>query len=339
MRDLTLRDVATLPKRVKALCVAASAAAAFAFSHLLVLADLRAEHLATQRQAATLGAQRDQKANAAETRAAAEARHATAKTAFAALLAELPSDARTRGLVADITRAAVARGLAVGNIALAAEREAPLFAERPIDITASGDYHHMGGFVADLAALPVLVALLEFELRAPPSGNGAALELTATAYTYRYREPLDIAPAASPPARRARPGYRSEGRRNPFSVAGAAAAAGASAPMLARTRQPLERHPLADLRMVGTVAAAGRRHALIRDPQGGVHRLAVGDYLGLDHGQVSAVRETGLDLVETVHAGAGGGWLARPRTLALTAQPEAASETPRPAAAPTSTTP
>lgn len=337
MRDFTLRDVATLPKRVKALCVAASAAAAFAFSHLLVLADLRAEHLAAQRQAATLGAQRDQKAHAAETLAAAEARHATAKAAFAALLAELPSDAQMHSLVEDITRAAVARGLAVDNIALAAEREAPLFAERPIGITASGDYHHIGGFAADLVALPVLVALPKFELRAPPGGNGTALDLTATAHTYRYREPLDIMPAASPPARQAHPDYRSEGRRDPFSMAGAAAVSGAAAPVLTRTRQPLERHPLADLRMVGTLATAGRRHALVRDPQGGVHRIAVGDHLGLDHGRVRTVRETGLDLVETVRAGAG--WMTRPRTLDLAAQPEAAGETPHPAAAPTSTTP
>ena len=322
MRDLTLNDVAALPKRVKALCVVAAAAIAFACGHLLVLAELRAEHFAAQRQAATLRAQRDQKAHAAETLAAAEARHATAQAAFAALLAELPSEAQTRSLIEDITRVAVARGLAVGNIALAAEREAPLFAARPIGISASGSYHRMGAFAADLAALPMLVALPKFELRAPPGGNGTALELTATAHTYRCREPLDIAPAASPPARQARPGYRSEGRRDPFSMTKGAASSTA-APIPTRTRHRLERHPLADLRMVGTLAAAGRRHALIRDPQGGVHRLAVGDHLGLDHGRVQAVRETGLDLVETVYA-ASGGWMARPRTLALAARSDAA---------------
>lgn len=325
MRDFTLSDAAALPLPAKALCVAAAAAIAFGLGYLLVLAELRAEHHAAQRRATTLTAERDQRAHAADALAAAQARRAAAESAFAALLAELPTAAQAPRLVEEITRAAVGRGLAVGEVGLAAEREAPLFAEQPISISASGDYHQVGGFAADLAALPTLVTLSAFELRAATGGNGAKLALAATAHTFRYRDSLEVAPAASPPAR-AGAAYHAQGRPNPFGAAGGGVST-APAPNPGRPRQPLERHPLGELRMVGTLATANRRHALIQDPAGDVHRLAVGDYLGPDHGLVRAVRETGLDLVETVRDSAGG-WMARPRALALAARPDSSSVAP-----------
>ncbi len=56
--------------------------------------------------------------------------------------------------------------------------------------------------------------------------------------------------------------------------------------------------------------------ALVRDAQGGVHRVKPGDYMGTDHGQVQDVSDTGIDLKEIVPDGTGG-WVERTRTVAL----------------------
>lgn len=42
-----------------------------------------------------------------------------------------------------------------------------------------------------------------------------------------------------------------------------------------------------------------------------VHRLTVGDYLGPDHGRVTAIHERSIELVELLPDGQGHGWNAR----------------------------
>jgi type IV pilus assembly protein PilP len=49
---------------------------------------------------------------------------------------------------------------------------------------------------------------------------------------------------------------------------------------------------------------------------GGVHRVKVGDYLGRNHGRIVGIDEAKVDVVEIVPDGEGG-WLERPRSLAL----------------------
>lgn len=84
----------------------------------------------------------------------------------------------------------------------------------------------------------------------------------------------------------------------------------------ARARRPPEFFPLGQLEMVGTLAGRGRILALIRDPRGTTHPLGVGDYLGRDHGRVTKVRESRIEVLELVEDGRGG-WTGRPRALEL----------------------
>ena len=88
-----------------------------------------------------------------------------------------------------------------------------------------------------------------------------------------------------------------------------------SAPDLDRPRQYLEGFAVDQFRMVGTLSLGAQTFALLRGTAG-VHRLAVGDYLGGDHGRVVAIHEGQLELVEIFPDGEGA-WLERPRTLVL----------------------
>jgi type IV pilus assembly protein PilP len=82
-----------------------------------------------------------------------------------------------------------------------------------------------------------------------------------------------------------------------------------------RTKQFLEGFNIEGFVMVGTLANGSGAFALINGA-GGVHRVRVGDYLGRNYGRIIAIDESKIDVVEIVPDGEGG-WLERPRTLAL----------------------
>lgn len=121
--------------------------------------------------------------------------------------------------------------------------------------------------------------------------------------------------------------YRSAALRSPFepSVVGAVAMADG------RARQPLEQFRLAQLRMVGTLATGSAECALVADPTGTIHRVAVGDYLGANNGRITGISRQAIALRETVRAGSAGqaepgAWTSRVRTLALAVRPEPRGE-------------
>ena len=87
-------------------------------------------------------------------------------------------------------------------------------------------------------------------------------------------------------------------------------------PDLRRTREYLERFELDTLMMVGTFAKDTSEWALIRDPDGTVHRIATGNYMGKNHGKVSAISPDEVELSEFIADGAGG-WLIRAASMAL----------------------
>ncbi|MFC5694098.1 type 4a pilus biogenesis lipoprotein PilP [Pseudomonas sp. GCM10022186] len=82
-----------------------------------------------------------------------------------------------------------------------------------------------------------------------------------------------------------------------------------------RVKQFLEGFNIESFEMVGTLSNAAGTFALISGA-GGVHRVKVGDYLGRNHGRIVAIDEARVDVVEIVPDGEGG-WLERPRSLAL----------------------
>ncbi len=115
--------------------------------------------------------------------------------------------------------------------------------------------------------------------------------------------------------------YEAAGRASPFAplapAAGAPRQAGSGpGPDLEREREFLEHYSLDALRMVGSVRSDGGMFGLILTPEGLVHRLTAGDYLGRNHGRVTIVTEREVWLVELV-ADANGDFLQRPAAVAL----------------------
>jgi len=87
-------------------------------------------------------------------------------------------------------------------------------------------------------------------------------------------------------------------------------------PNFERPKEFLERYELDTMAMVGTFRKESSYWALIQDPEGEVHRVPVGDYMGKNHGQVVLISDTEVSLSELISDGAGG-WLVREASIAL----------------------
>jgi len=83
-----------------------------------------------------------------------------------------------------------------------------------------------------------------------------------------------------------------------------------------RRREPLESFSLQELRMVAMMTLEDRTWAAVVAPDGTVHRLQVGNYLGRNHGHVLRITETSVEMTEIVPDGKGG-WHERDNVLAM----------------------
>ncbi|WP_415883242.1 pilus assembly protein PilP [Neptuniibacter sp. QD34_54] len=85
-----------------------------------------------------------------------------------------------------------------------------------------------------------------------------------------------------------------------------------------REKDYLESFPVDKLRMVGTINQRQdeRLWALIEDQNSEIHRVTIGDYMGLDHGEIISLDERQINLLEIIKNGRGG-WMKRTRSLAL----------------------
>lgn len=104
--------------------------------------------------------------------------------------------------------------------------------------------------------------------------------------------------ASIPQARAAEPvAYTAARERDPFDP-GRAAPAPAPVEPDTRPREPLEAFGLETLRMTGTIRQGAAHVALVRAPDGFVHRVSVGSYLGLNSGRITGIDDAGVTLAE-----------------------------------------
>ena len=87
-------------------------------------------------------------------------------------------------------------------------------------------------------------------------------------------------------------------------------------PDFSRPKEFLEGFDLDNLAMVGTLSNSKGFWALVTDTESNVHRVAVSNYMGRNHGKVIELGDTFISLIEIVPDGLGG-WLERPKTLNL----------------------
>jgi type IV pilus assembly protein PilO len=110
------------------------------------------------------------------------------KQSFGAMLRQLPNKTEVADLLVDVSQTGLASGLEFELFKPEAEVPREFYAELPIQLKVTGQYHEFGQFISGLAALPRIVTIHDIKIkpRDKKSEGGRLLVLEATAKTYRY---------------------------------------------------------------------------------------------------------------------------------------------------------
>lgn len=109
---------------------------------------------------------------------------------FGALLKQLPSKTEMENLLIDINQAGLGRGLQFELWKPNSESPKDFYAELPIALRVTGNYHDLGNFVGDVAKLPRIVTLNDLVIEPRKDGT---LKMDALAVTYRYLDDEEVA--------------------------------------------------------------------------------------------------------------------------------------------------
>lgn len=153
----------------------------------------------------TLFSTLEERARKAANLEAYKAQLAEMERSFGAMLRQLPNRTEVPNLLVDISQTGLAAGLEERLFQPAAEVQRDFYAELPIRIRLTGNFHAVGNFVSGIAALPRIVTLHDIQIQ-PLQANGPAdeLQVDVTAKTYRYFD--DEEQAAAQPANAPRAG-------------------------------------------------------------------------------------------------------------------------------------
>ncbi|HAU4078665.1 TPA: pilus assembly protein PilP [Legionella pneumophila] len=158
----------------------------------------------------------------------------------------------------------------------------------------------------------LLTALLVLLLSAC-SGDNSDLVKYINEVKSRPERPIEPIPKFAP-----LPIFRfpeNDDRRNPFKPIDQKKRNDIYAPDKKRPKQPLESFPLDALKFVGTLKKDNEIWALIRQPEGQISRVRVGDYMGQNYGRIILIKNDLIKLEETVQKS--GTWEKQSTTINL----------------------
>jgi type IV pilus assembly protein PilO len=104
---------------------------------------------------------------------------------FSSMLKQLPRKSEVADLLIDISRTGLINGLQFELFKPESERPVDFYAELPISMKVTGNYHQFGEFVSAIAALPRIVTLHNLTM-SPVAESSGKMTMNITAKTYRY---------------------------------------------------------------------------------------------------------------------------------------------------------
>ena len=137
----------------------------------------------------------EQKARKAANLQAYKDQLADMEKSFGAMLRQLPNKTEVPNLLVDISQTGLAAGLEEKLFQPQTEQKKDFYAELPIRIRLTGNYHEFGAFVSGIAALPRIVTLHDIAIKPDSKDAYDVLTLDLTAKTYRYLDEDEVAAA------------------------------------------------------------------------------------------------------------------------------------------------
>jgi type IV pilus assembly protein PilO len=201
LRNLDLKDIAGLPLPAKIVGIAVICLLILGAGYWFVIADELAQREKAERQEQSLRQTYLAKKLLAINLDVYRKQMEEIRESLGSLLRQLPNTTEVPDLLVDITQAGLGRGLEFSLFRPEAEKPRDFYAELPISLVVSGDYHELAEFISDVAALPRIVTFGNMSIT---TKKGGGLTMRATARTYRYLESGEIKSQAPKPRRRRR---------------------------------------------------------------------------------------------------------------------------------------
>ena len=184
---LELDNIAQWPKAAKILLSIFTVVLVLGLGYVLMISNQLDSLKRVTAEELTLKQQYEAKYHVAANLELFEQQMVEAESMFANQLKSLPESHETPGLLDDITFVGTTTGLDFVKLNWQPEIEQEIYIELPIDIEVVGTYHDFGKFVSQIAGLPRIVTLHNFDINLKSASSGE-LKLKLQAKTYRYRE-------------------------------------------------------------------------------------------------------------------------------------------------------
>ncbi|HKL51263.1 MAG TPA: type 4a pilus biogenesis protein PilO [Wenzhouxiangellaceae bacterium] len=187
IRDLDFNDLGRASPGAKAFLLIALAALIIGAGYWFVIKDQRADLANRERQETQLRQEFEDKQRKAASLDIYERQLADMRIMLRTLLRQLPSKTEMPDLLVDISQTALAAGIETELFEPRAEQIQDFYAEQPIAIRMTGQYHQFGNFVSGVASLSRVVILTMQDISLEPVENRPGiLRMEGTVTTYRY---------------------------------------------------------------------------------------------------------------------------------------------------------
>ena len=193
VNDLTFENIDRWPLPIKIAAIAIIFGAIIFFGYWFInkqqLATIETAKLKEQELKQTFQVKQQLAANYDEYKQ----QLAVIKQTFGTMLRQLPSTTEVPGLLEDISQAGIASGLTFKLFKPQPEIKHEFYAELPIQIQITGNYHQLAEFASKIVGLDRIVTLHDFSINYETSPNKGVvnthnLVMDITAKTYRYTE-------------------------------------------------------------------------------------------------------------------------------------------------------
>ena len=201
LNTLDPQNVGSWPMPVKAVIYLLVFIAVLVLGYMLDLSGIRDNVTTGESEQQTLLGEFEAKVFKAQNLEVYKSQLKDMEDSFGALLRQLPQDTEVPGLLEDITHTGLGSGLEFEAIDLGSETAKDFYAEQPINIKVTGDYHAFGAFVSGVSALPRIVTLHDFTIAVDArehdlaacggradDGGAPVLTMSILAKTYRYND-------------------------------------------------------------------------------------------------------------------------------------------------------
>lgn len=112
---------------------------------------------------------------------------------FGALLKQLPNKAEVEALLVEINQSGMGRGLQFELFKPGQEAVKDFYAELPINVRLTGNYHDFGAFAGDISKLSRIVTLNNISIAANAQAKDGTLSMDAVTKTFRYLDEDELA--------------------------------------------------------------------------------------------------------------------------------------------------